>query len=106
MKSKTAFAAAGAALVILSAAGMPTAAAEPTWTMPSLQGMNLEKAQALYTEAVGGNGPTLKYVNKQVASWTIVAPAMWDVCSQSPDPGSEIAPHTVPRVSVNEHGEC
>jgi hypothetical protein len=105
MKSVIAIAAAGFAL-LTSVVGAPAASAEPEWTMPSLKGMNLEKAEQLYTETVGAQGPKLKLINEHVGSWKIIAPAMWDVCEQSPAAGTPITPENQPELAANTVDKC
>ncbi len=81
------FVVAGAATLLMSVVAAPTAMAAETWEMPSLEGMNLEEAQALYTETVGPDGPWLDIINKApAASGGINAPVMREVCEQAPSP--------------------
>jgi hypothetical protein len=102
----------GASALALTLAGVPTAAAAPTpataqtWEMPSLKGLNLAKAQEVYTATMGDDGPKLRVVNGVVASWTIVAPSMWDVCRQSPAPGKEIIAKSRTTIVVKARGDC
>jgi beta-lactam-binding protein with PASTA domain len=98
---------AGAAVVVMSVAGAPTAAAADSWTMPSLKGMSLTEAQAAYAEAVSDSGgPTLGVVNQVVESWSITAPSMWDVCAQSPAAGKKVSAKTSSAVGVKGRGDC
>lgn len=98
---------AGAATLLMSVAGAPTAMAAPSWEMPSLVGMNLEDAQALYTETVGPEGPWLDLINKApAASGGIAAPVMWEVCEQAPKAGAKVAQKTYTAVAVNRPGKC
>lgn len=74
--------------------------------MPKLTGMNLEKAEHLYTETVGAQGPKLILINKHVASWKIIAPAMWDVCDQSPAAGTRLTADNQPELAANTVDKC
>lgn len=97
---------AGAATLLMSVAGAPVAMAD-TWEMPSLEGMNLEDAQALYTETVGPDGPWLDLINKApAASGGIAAPSMWEVCQQAPKAGATLSAKTYTAVAVNRPGKC
>lgn len=99
---------AGAATLLMTVVGAPTAAAAPTtWQMPSLEGMNLADAQALYEETVGPDGPWLDLINKApAASGAIIAPVMWEVCQQAPKAGAKIAAKSYTAVAVNRPGKC
>lgn len=99
---------AGAATLLMSVVGAPTATAAPTiWKMPSLVGMNLADAQSLYEETVGPDGPWLDLINRApAASGAILAPVMWEVCQQAPRAGAKIAAKSYTAVAVNRPGKC
>lgn len=98
---------AGAATLLMSVVTAPTAMAAETWEMPSLEGMNLEDAQALYSETVGEEGPWLDIINKApAAAGGITAPVMWEVCQQAPSAGAKIAAKSYTAVAVNRPGKC
>lgn len=98
---------AGAAALLMSVAGAPTAAAAPTWAMPSLQGMNLQDAQDLFTETMGAEGPQLEYISNALdASGSVRALSMWEVCKQSPAAGKKVSAKSWTAVSVNRPGDC
>lgn len=98
---------AGAAAVLMAVAGAPTAMAAQTWKMPSLEGMNLQDAQDLFTETVGDEGPTLKYISQAPpAAGGVLALSMWEVCKQSPKEGRTISAKSGIAVSVNRPGDC
>jgi hypothetical protein len=98
---------AGAATLLMAVAGTPTAMAAQTWEMPDLEGMNLEDAQALYTEAVGPDGPWLDLINKApAAAGGINSPVMWEVCQQAPKAGATVSAKTYTAVAVNRPGKC
>lgn len=98
---------AGAATLLMSVVAAPTAMAATTWEMPSLEGMNLEDAQSLYTETVGADGPTLGIINKApAAAGGVNAPVMWEVCAQAPAAGKKIAAKSYTAVAVNRPGKC
>lgn len=98
---------AGAATLLMSVVPAPTAMAAETWEMPSLEGMNLEDAQALYSETVGEEGPWLDIINKApAAAGGITAPVMWEVCQQAPSAGAKIAAKSYTAVAVNRPGKC
>ena len=98
---------AGAATVLVSILGTPTAMAAPSWAMPSLQGMNLAKAQSLFTETVGDQGPQLQYVsNASIFSGSVRSLSTWQVCKQAPAAGKKIAAKSQTVVTVNRPGKC
>lgn len=98
---------AGAATLLMSVVAAPTAMAATTWEMPSLAGMNLADAEALYEETVGAEGPWLDIINNApAASGAIAAPVMWEVCQQAPSAGAKIAAKSYTAVAVNRPGKC
>ncbi len=101
-------AAAGAATFLMSVALAPAATAAPSvWVMPDLQGMNLAKAQALYSETVGESGPWLEYIsNAGPYAGSVRALSVWEVCKQSPSPGRKINAKSWTAVAVNRPGQC
>ncbi|WNG82883.1 hypothetical protein C6A86_004130 [Mycobacterium sp. ITM-2016-00316] len=101
------FVVAGAATLLMSIVAAPTAAAATTWEMPSLEGMNLADAEALYEETVGAEGPWLDIINNALAaSGAVAAPSMWEVCLQAPKPGVSISAKSYTAVAVNRPGKC
>lgn len=91
----------------MSVVAAPTATAATIWQMPSLEGMNLEDAQSLYTYTVGPDGPWLDIINKApAANGGIAAPVMWEVCQQAPKAGAKIAAKSYTAVAVNRPGKC
>jgi len=101
-------AAAGAATFLMSVALAPAATAAPsTWVMPDLQGMNLAKAQELYSATVGETGPWLEYIsNAGPYAGSVRALSVWEVCKQAPAAGKKIGPKSWTAVAVNRPGQC
>jgi hypothetical protein len=101
-------AAAGAATFLMSVALAPAATAAPSvWVMPSLEGMNLAKAQELYSETVGSEGPWLEYIsNAGPYAGSVRALSVWEVCKQSPAAGKKINAKSWTAVAVNRPGQC
>lgn len=98
---------AGAATFLVSIVSTPTAMAAPAWAMPALQGMNLAKAQSLFTDTVGEQGPQLQYIsNASIYSGSVRSLSTWQVCKQSPAAGKKIAAKSRTAVTVNRPGKC
>ncbi|MGU3497968.1 hypothetical protein [Mycobacterium sp. C31M] len=94
-------------MVALSVAGMPTAVAEGSWTMPDLSGMSLPEAQAAYDAAIKDTGgPWLDVINQYGRGFSVRAPKLYEVCKQAPDAGDPIDLTTYTAVAVNRSGEC
>lgn len=98
----------GAATVLMAGAvGLagPAAAATPTWPMPDVKGLILQKAHDAIAEATGGavveqtsDADGLPYEQINLTDWV--------VCSQSPSAGKKISVKRPPELQVARPNAC
>lgn len=83
----------------------PPAMAAPSWTMPSIKGMNLAAAAKAFEAATEGSGLVLTPVNRS-GPGEVINYTNWTVCAQSPSAGKTLSKKSRPAVGVNRPNDC